>query len=412
MADVCQMAPAVLSPISPNESRKRRHGHGYGPGGEDAAPSTWFKRHRTGASFARRLLHLRGFAVDVRRAEDIVRFLDQFPPELDKVRARSPRRAGSLRSWHSFFFYPNFPPARATIPRVARRVPARRTPHPARERPLTIISFPLAPQDVSRILEKCADVDDAEKQLTALRLTFSASGGERGGDAPAAGVEAVASAAAAARDDADARATATATATAAEGGGAANASTSAALKAAGGAADAIGDPADGVVLSGEWVGALVNEMSASADVPDAHERGTRVLRAFETAVRNAVARAAEGGAGRARAPPARGIGERREQRRGASRGAPTRRRRERHLEARVEHPDPARGAAHEGVRDASRADDAAAAEQLLAQRALEGGYAQSRRRLRPPTGRLLKKKAREAEGAPHVPTRNGVLSRT
>jgi len=242
MADVCQMAPAVLSPISPNESRKRRHGHGYGPGGEDAAPSTWFKRHRTGASFARRLLHLRGFAVDVRRAEDIVRFLDQFPPELDK--------------------------------------------------------------DVSRILEKCADVDDAEKQLTALRLTFSASGGERGGDAPAAGVEAVASAAAAARDDADARATATATA--AEGGGAANASTSAALKAAGGAADAIGDPADGVVLSGEWVGALVNEMSASADVPDAHERGTRVLRAFETAVRNAVARAAEGGAGRARAPPREG----------------------------------------------------------------------------------------------------------
>jgi len=306
MADVCQMAPAVLSPISPNESRKRRHGHGYGPGGEDAAPSTWFKRHRTGASFARRLLHLRGFAVDVRRAEDIVRFLDQFPPELDKVRARSPRRAGSLRSWHSFFFYPNFSPARATIPRVARRVPARRTPHPARERPLTIISFPLAPQDVSRILEKCADVDDAEKQLTALRLTFSASGGERGGDAPAAGVEAVASAAAAARDDADARATATATATAAEGGGAANASTSAALKAAGGAADAIGDPADGVVLSGEWVGALVNEMSASADVPDAHERGTRVLRAFETAVRNAVARAAEGGAGRARAPPREG----------------------------------------------------------------------------------------------------------
>ena len=35
--------------------------------------------------------------------------------------------------------------------------------------------------------------------------------------------------------------------------------------------------------------ALVQEMSASTDVPDAHNRATRVLQAFEVAVRGAVA---------------------------------------------------------------------------------------------------------------------------
>ena len=56
-------------------------------------------------------------------------------------------------------------------------------------------------------------------------------------------------------------------------------------------------------MSREWVGALVQEMSAATDVPDAHERATRVLQAFEASVRSAVAgeSAAAGAAGTQRA---------------------------------------------------------------------------------------------------------------
>ena len=84
MADVCLTAAAVLSPLSPNESRKRRHG-------SSGVQGTWFKRHRTGHGFARRLLHLRGFSIDVRQAEELARFIDQFPPEMEKVRPREIR---------------------------------------------------------------------------------------------------------------------------------------------------------------------------------------------------------------------------------------------------------------------------------------------------------------------------------
>ena len=45
MADVCLTAPAVLSPLSPNESRKRRHG-------SSGVQGTWLKRHRTTGSRA------------------------------------------------------------------------------------------------------------------------------------------------------------------------------------------------------------------------------------------------------------------------------------------------------------------------------------------------------------------------
>ena len=79
MADVCRTRGGALSPLSPNESRKRSRG-------SSGTASTFFKRHRTGQSFARRLLHLRGLAVDVRQAEELVKFIDQFPPEMDKVR--------------------------------------------------------------------------------------------------------------------------------------------------------------------------------------------------------------------------------------------------------------------------------------------------------------------------------------
>jgi hypothetical protein len=81
MADVCRTRGGALSPLSPNENRKRSRG-------SSGAQSTWFKRHRTGQSFARRLLHLRGFTLDVRQAEELVRYIDQFPPEMDKVRPR------------------------------------------------------------------------------------------------------------------------------------------------------------------------------------------------------------------------------------------------------------------------------------------------------------------------------------
>ena len=42
-------------------------------------------------------------------------------------------------------------------------------------------------------------------------------------------------------------------------------------------------------LSRDWVAALVQEMQSSTDVDDAHARATRVMQAFEAAVRGAVA---------------------------------------------------------------------------------------------------------------------------
>lgn len=86
MAEVCLTAPAVLSPISPNERRKRRHG--YDSHVAEGCGANWYKRHRTGHSFVRKLLHLRGFSLNVQQAEELVRFIDQFPAEMDKVRVK------------------------------------------------------------------------------------------------------------------------------------------------------------------------------------------------------------------------------------------------------------------------------------------------------------------------------------
>ena len=159
MADVCRTRGGALSPLSPNESRKRSRG-------STGAQSSWFKRHRTGHSFARRLLHLRGFALDVRQAEELVRFIDQFPPEMDKVRPRpdlapirareSPsvtkkknadtgKQSGSRQFWGCFFFFsPNEirrarRPPRAffcflTHSRLFPRNPAGRLEHPGKVR--------------------------------------------------------------------------------------------------------------------------------------------------------------------------------------------------------------------------------------------------------------------------------------
>ena len=120
MADVCLTggASSVLSPLSPNENRKRRHsGHDAGDG-----CSSWYKRHRNGSSFARRLLHTCGFSVDVRQAEDLVRFIDGLPAEMENVSgpSRVNRHLKDLRAHAS--------PA---ILRVAARIavePARRAP--------------------------------------------------------------------------------------------------------------------------------------------------------------------------------------------------------------------------------------------------------------------------------------------
>ena len=50
-------------------------------------------------------------------------------------------------------------------------------------------------------------------------------------------------------------------------------------------------------LSRDWVAALVQEMQSATDVDDAHARATRVMQAFEAAVRGAVAAEGEEGAG-------------------------------------------------------------------------------------------------------------------
>lgn len=112
MADVCLTAPAVLSPISPNERRKRRHG--YDSHVSEGCGANWYKRHRTGHSFARRLLHLRGFSLNVQQADELVRFIDQFPPEMDRVRALA-------LACPFFSVAPLSPPAIRAPPAYARR---------------------------------------------------------------------------------------------------------------------------------------------------------------------------------------------------------------------------------------------------------------------------------------------------
>ena len=48
-------------------------------------------------------------------------------------------------------------------------------------------------------------------------------------------------------------------------------------------------------VSREWVSALVREMSASSDVPDAHARAERVLQAFEATVRGTALASSDAG---------------------------------------------------------------------------------------------------------------------
>jgi len=197
MADVCFSSGGCPT----SESRKRRAG-GFDAG--EGCGSTWFKRHRTGNSFARRLLHLRGFAVDVRQAEDLARFIDLLPLEME--------------------------------------------------------------QEVSTILEKCTDIDDAIRQLTSLKINLDEAR-DQAEDKVGAEASPLTVAAETLVQSENAQGTTTPSETAGEGN-----------------EEAKGD-AEKPVLTQEWVSACVQEMSGSTDIPDAHNRATRVLSAFEGAVR-------------------------------------------------------------------------------------------------------------------------------
>lgn len=158
---------------------------------------------------------------------------------------------------------------------------------------------------MSHILEKCGDIDDAIRQLTSLKLSYqnarSAEDSEGSRDARESGRSDDHAAASGRVPDADAAAAAAADSSAPSAVEAAEAEARAA--AADSAAAASLASAASAVVSREWVGALVQEMSAATDVPDAHERATRVLQAFEASVRSAVAgeSAAAGGGGDASA---------------------------------------------------------------------------------------------------------------
>ena len=158
---------------------------------------------------------------------------------------------------------------------------------------------------MSHILEKCGDIDDAIRQLTSLKLSYhnarSAEDSEGSRGARESGQSDDHAAASGRVPDADAAAAVAADSSAPSAVEAAEAEARAA--AADSAAAASLASAASAVVSREWVGALVQEMSAATDVPDAHERATRVLQAFEASVRSAVAgeSAAAGGGGDASA---------------------------------------------------------------------------------------------------------------
>ena len=159
---------------------------------------------------------------------------------------------------------------------------------------------PVTTQDVSNILEKCGDIDDAIRQLTTLRLNAaSASAGAADAEAKPSGSGADGAAPADAASDAREAPPSSAAPPVGEADrGAALSAAEAEARAAAEASAASARLADAAptTLSSEWVSALVREMSASSDVPDAHARAERVLQAFEATVRGSVA-TQNGGAG-------------------------------------------------------------------------------------------------------------------
>ena len=148
-------------------------------------------------------------------------------------------------------------------------------------------------QDVSKILEKCGDIDDAIRQLTTLRLQ----GAGRSGDQTARGESEK-------NESKDEETTADAGASTSGCAGPSteqlNAAEAEARVASAAAASAARLATEApTTLTREWIEALVREMTSAADVNDAHQRAERVLTAFEATVKQNVVGGAGEGAGTA-----------------------------------------------------------------------------------------------------------------
>jgi hypothetical protein len=168
---------------------------------ERSGCSTLYKRKCAGDRFARRLIDFRGFELSDRQANEIARFIDLLPPEMEPL--------------------------------------------------------------VRETLDNCADIDDAIAKLASVKMveqTTACSVGDFSepaiSEAHSAGGD-VGDLTSKARSEREA---------AAEGN---RMATSAAP-----------------VLTAEWVNGVVNEMAASKDMSDAQNRASRVLQAFEGAVRH------------------------------------------------------------------------------------------------------------------------------
>lgn len=144
------------------------------------------------------------------------------------------------------------------------------TVHPATFAALCALFPGMDDRVVSGVLAECgSDVDAAIRRLTQLRL--EANGGQAGGDGGSSGVGAGGSDA-----GGSAGAAAAVSAPASEAGGEA---------AAAGAAAAGAKKPDHQPQTGEqWTEALVNEMAAARDLPDARGRASKLLAAFESFV--------------------------------------------------------------------------------------------------------------------------------
>ena len=168
---------------------------------ERSGCSTLYKRKCAGDRFARRLIDFRGFELSDRQANEIARFIDLLPPEMEPL--------------------------------------------------------------VRETLDNCADIDDAIAKLASVKMVEQTTACSVGDFSE----PAISEAHSAGGDMGDLTSKARSEREAAAEGN--RMATSAAP-----------------VLTAEWVNGVVNEMAASKDMPDAQNRASRVLQAFEGAVRH------------------------------------------------------------------------------------------------------------------------------
>ena len=168
---------------------------------ERSGCSTLYKRKCAGDRFARRLIDFRGFELSDRQANEIARFIDLLPPEMEPL--------------------------------------------------------------VRETLDNCADIDDAIAKLASVKMVEQTTACSVGDFSE----PAISEAHSAGGDMGDLTSKARSEREAAAEGN--RMATSAAP-----------------VLTAEWVNGVVNEMAASKDVSDAQNRASRVLQAFEGAVRH------------------------------------------------------------------------------------------------------------------------------